>query len=61
MLSVAKHLLLVENNRAGFLALLGMTSLADYFTASERRKTGGQRPPLQRRTSLTYDVMSSFS
>ncbi len=32
----AKHLLLVENKRAGFLALLGMTSLADFFTASER-------------------------
>ncbi|MGH9449466.1 MAG: hypothetical protein ACRD11_02905 [Terriglobia bacterium] len=51
MLSAAKHLLLVENKRAGFLALLGMTSLADFFTASkglERREPSvglKTRPP----------------
>ncbi|MGH9435749.1 MAG: hypothetical protein ACRD06_07085, partial [Terriglobia bacterium] len=31
----AKHLLLVENKSARFLALLGMTPLADFFTAAE--------------------------
>ncbi len=43
----AKHRLFVGNKRARFLVLLGMTSLADFFTAAERQKTGGQRTPLQ--------------
>ncbi|MGH9449067.1 MAG: hypothetical protein ACRD11_00845 [Terriglobia bacterium] len=37
MLSGAKHLLFVGNKRVRFLALLGMISLADFFTVSERR------------------------
>ncbi len=38
MLSAAKHLLFFENKRLGFLALLGMTSLADFFTAADWRE-----------------------